>query len=124
MRTRKLAFVNAGQVRPMLLRSGSGEVERLDGGGFPVGLLDISAYDQCDVMLQPGDAVLCLSDGISEATNARNEMWTESEVETIVQTCRGLTARQMVDRLVEATDRFAGEAKQADDMTVVVVRVD
>jgi sigma-B regulation protein RsbU (phosphoserine phosphatase) len=123
VRTRKLTYVNAGQVRPMLLRSGDGQVERLDGGGFPVGMLDASEYDEGEVLLQPGDTVLCFSDGISEATNAKNEMWNESEVEKIVRTCRGLTARQLIDQLVESTDRFTGEAEQADDMTVVAIRV-
>jgi sigma-B regulation protein RsbU (phosphoserine phosphatase) len=75
------------------------------------------------VLLQPGDAVLCFSDGISEATNAKGEMWNESEVEKIVRTCRELTAQQMIDVLVKATDRFTGEAQQADDMTVVAIRV-
>jgi sigma-B regulation protein RsbU (phosphoserine phosphatase) len=121
--SRKLTYVNAGQVRPMLLRCGDGRVERLDSGGFPVGLLDSSEYDQGEVQLHPGDAVLCFSDGISEATNAKDEMWNESEVEKIVQTCRGLTARQMIDLLVEATDQFSGDAQQADDMTVVAIRV-
>jgi sigma-B regulation protein RsbU (phosphoserine phosphatase) len=123
VRTRKLTYVNAGQVRPMLLRSGDGQVERLDGGGFPVGMLDASEYDEGEVLLQPGDTVLCFSDGISEATNAKNEMWNESEVEKIVRTCHGLTARQLIDLLVESTDRFTGEADQADDMTVVAIRV-
>jgi phosphoserine phosphatase RsbU/P len=121
--TRKLTYVNAGQVRPMLLRAGDGQVERLDSDGFPVGLLDGSEYDQGEALLHPGDAVVCFSDGISEATNAKDEMWNESEVERIVRTCRGLTAHQMIDLLVEATDRFTGEAEQADDMTVVAIRV-
>jgi sigma-B regulation protein RsbU (phosphoserine phosphatase) len=123
VRSRKLTYVNAGQVRPMLLRSGDGRVERLDTAGFPLGMLDASEYDQGEVLLQPGDALLCVSDGISEATNAKDEMWAESEVVKIVRTCRGLTAQQMIDLLVEATDRFAGKAKQADDMTVVAIRV-
>jgi sigma-B regulation protein RsbU (phosphoserine phosphatase) len=123
VRSRKLTYVNAGQVRPMLLRSGDGHVERLDHGGFPLGLLDASEYNQGEVLLQPGDAVLCVSDGISEATNAKDEIWSESEVVKIVRTCRGLTAQQMIDQLVEATDRFTGKAKQADDMTVVAIRV-
>ena len=107
----------------MLLRCGSGEVERLDSDGFPVGLMDGSQYDQCEALLEPGDAVLCFSDGISEATNAKDEMWNESEVAKVVRTCRGLTAQKMIDLLVEATDRFTGEAEQADDMTVVAIRV-
>jgi sigma-B regulation protein RsbU (phosphoserine phosphatase) len=120
---RKLTYVNAAQVRPMILRCGDGPLERLEGGGLPVGLLDGSEYVQGEVLLQPGDAVLCFSDGISEATNAKGEMWDESEVEKIARTCQGLTAQQTIDLLVAATDRFTGEAKQADDMTVVAIRV-
>jgi len=122
VRTRKLTYVNAGQPAPMLLRSGDGKVERLVGGGFPVGMLDVSEYDQKEVLLQPGDAVLCFSDGISEAINSKKEMWSESEVERIFRTCRGLTAQQMIDLLVEATDLFTGEVEQADDITVVAIR--
>lgn len=123
IRGAKLSYVNAGQVRPMLLRSGDRSLERLDGGGFPVGLLDASEYEQREIELQPGDAVLCFSDGISEATNGQSEMWNESEVEKIVRTCCGLSAQQMIDRLVQATDKFTGEADQADDMTVIAMRV-
>jgi serine phosphatase RsbU (regulator of sigma subunit) len=50
-------------------------------------------------------------------------MWDECEVEKIVRTCHGLTSQQMIELLIEATDRFAGEAEQADDMTVVAIRV-
>ncbi len=120
---RKLTYVNAGQVRPMLVRCADGAVERLDAGGLPVGLLDVSDYEQGEVLLQSGDAVLCFSDGISEATNSKEVMWDETEVEQVVRACRGLTARQMIDRLVNATDEFAGDAEQADDMTVVVIRI-
>jgi sigma-B regulation protein RsbU (phosphoserine phosphatase) len=124
VRNRKLTYVNAGQVCPMVLRAADGQVQRLDGGGgLPVGLLDDSEYEQEEMRLQPGDTVLCFSDGISEAINAKREMWSESEVEKIVRTCCKLTAQQMIDALVEATDRFMGEAKQSDDMTVVAIRV-
>ena len=123
VRTHNLTYVNAGHIPPMLLRAGSGQVERLNGTGFPVGLFDFSEYEQGEVLLQPGDSVLCFSDGISEATNARNEMWTESEVEAIFRTCQEMSAQQTIEVLVEATDRFTGEAQQADDMTLVAIRV-
>lgn len=121
--SRKLTYVNAGQVCPMLLRAESGQIERLDAGGFPVGLLPKAEYEQGEMLLQPGDAVLCCSDGISEATNEADEMWAESDVEKVVRNCRGLTAQQMIDRVVETTDRFTGAAEQADDMTIVVIRI-
>jgi phosphoserine phosphatase RsbU/P len=98
-------------------------MERLASGGLPVGLLDGSEYEQEKVQLQPGDTLLCFSDGISEAINAKREMWSESEVEKIVRNCGKLTAQQTIDVLVDATNRFIGEAKQSDDMTVVAIRV-
>jgi sigma-B regulation protein RsbU (phosphoserine phosphatase) len=122
VRNRKLTYVNAGQVRPILLRSRDGGIERLDSDGFPVGMLEGSAYDQAEVAFEPGDAVLCFSDGISEATNAKGEMWEESEVEKVVRASRGQNAQQMIASLVEAADRFTGDAEQADDMTVVAIR--
>jgi len=121
--SRRLVYVNASQVRPMLLRWNDGSVERFDSGGFPVGLLDDATYDQAEVSLQPGDAVVCFSDGISEATNEKEEMWDEKEVEKVLRACRGLTAQETIDRLVAATDLFTAGAEQADDMTVVVVRM-
>jgi sigma-B regulation protein RsbU (phosphoserine phosphatase) len=66
--------------------------------------------------------VLCFSDGISEATNAKGEMWDEAEVEKLALACTALSARQIIDKLVEATDRFTGDAEQNDDMTVVAIR--
>lgn len=121
---RKLTYVNAGQVRPMLLRSRDGQVEHLDCDGFPLGMLEASEYDQGEVLLQPGDAVLCFSDGISEATNLKDEMWDDSDVEKVVRKCRGLSAQHMIDTIIEAADRFTGEAEQADDMTVVAICVE
>lgn len=119
---RRLTYVNAGQVAPMLLRA-DGTVARLDSGGFPVGLLEIAQYEQGEVTLASGDAVVCFSDGISEATNEKEEMWEEADVERVLQMCRGVTAQQMIDRVVTAADAFAGQAEQADDMTVVALRV-
>jgi len=120
--TRKLSYVNAGQVPPMLVRS-DGQVDRLGRSGFPVGMFDFGEYEQGEAQLEPGDAVVCFSDGISEATNAASEMWDDAEVDKIGRTCRGLTAQQMIDKFVQAADRFMGEAQQADDMTLIAIRV-
>src|SRR5579864_2862379 len=78
--SRRLTYVNAGQVAPMLLRA-DGTVARLDSGGFPAGLLEVAQYEQGEVTLAAGDAVVCFSDGISEATNEKEDMWEEADVE-------------------------------------------
>lgn len=121
--TRKLAYVNAGQARPMLLRACDGGVEHLGLGGFPVGMLERAEYEQGEVELEPADTIVCFSDGLTDATNEKQEMWDEAEVEKVLRASRGLRAQDTIDRLVAAADAFAGEAEQADDMTLVALRI-
>ena len=92
-------------------------------GGTPPGLLPVAQYEEGSTVLEKGDVLVCFSDGISEATNSSDELWDESEVEKLLRTASGATAREMTERIVHAADAFAGDAEQADDMTVVTLRV-
>ena len=82
-----LTYVNAGGVPPLLLRhTGQGVVlEQLSEGGCPVGLLAVARYEQARVQLSPGDVILCCSDGITEAMNAKGDMWDEAQAEVILR---------------------------------------
>jgi serine phosphatase RsbU (regulator of sigma subunit) len=114
--------VNAGQVEPMLLRAATGKVERLTTGGPPVGLLSFSMYSQEEVAFEAGDILLCYSDGISESTNMADEMWDDVEVRHLLEASGGRSAVEIQKIIIDAADAFAGEAEQADDLTVMVIR--
>jgi sigma-B regulation protein RsbU (phosphoserine phosphatase) len=122
---RHLTYVNAGQCPPMLLRrcNGSPRIERLTTGGTPIGLLADACYQEASVTLREGDLLVCFSDGVSESTNVAGEMWHESEVEAVLRAAFDSSARQITDCLVHAADEFAAGAEQADDMTILTVRV-
>jgi sigma-B regulation protein RsbU (phosphoserine phosphatase) len=119
---KSLTYVNAGHIGPMLLRV-SGALERLDVGGMPVGLFDRARYEEGTVPLASGDVLVCYSDGISEATNAAGELWEEGGIEQLLRQSVGGPASELVEKIVRAADDFAGGAEQADDMTVVALRI-
>jgi sigma-B regulation protein RsbU (phosphoserine phosphatase) len=123
--SRTLTYLNAGQTPPLLLRSGANglSIEHLKVGGFPVGLMHVALYEDATIQLHSGDVLVCFSDGISEATNAADEIWNEEGLETILLDLNGASADEIIKKFVQAADEFAGEAEQADDMTMVVVRV-
>ena len=123
--SRRLFYVNAGQCTPIVVRHCDRDVtvERLNVGGTPPGLLPVAQYEEGSAVLEKGDVLVCFSDGISEARNSRHEFWHESEVEKLLRTASGATARELTERIVHAADAFAGDAEQADDMTVVTLRV-
>jgi phosphoserine phosphatase RsbU/P len=125
LRSRQLKYVNAGQCSPIVVqhRDGSVTINRLSTGGTPVGLLPVAQYGEGTMMLQPGDLLVCFSDGISEACNSKEEFWQESEIEDLLRGAVDTTAQKITDQLVQAADAFIGDAEQADDMTVVTLRV-
>lgn len=117
-----LTYVNAGQVLPRLLRS-SGELHYLDCGGVPVGLFDSAPYEHASTRLQPGDLLACFSDGITEVTNGDGQLWTDSHVDKVLYENRHKGAAEILEKLVQAADAFKGDGEQADDMTIVILRV-
>jgi phosphoserine phosphatase RsbU/P len=117
-----LKYVNAGHVQPLLLRC-NGVIERLSEGGIPVGLLYGVQYDEGRIALQPGDTLLCLSDGFTEAMNPAGEIWGEDDIEALFRECRQVACQNIVQRMLQAADRFAAGAEQSDDMTVLVLRL-
>ena len=119
---RRLIYVNAGQVRPLLYRASTGKIETLDSGGLPVGLLPAASYEEGSVTLQTGDALLGYSDGISEAANAKGEMWGDRNVRELLSRHASETAPALIQAVVTAADAFTGDAEQGDDMTVVALR--
>jgi sigma-B regulation protein RsbU (phosphoserine phosphatase) len=121
----RLWYVNAGQVPPIVLRGRGAEkhMTRPDEGGMPVGLIDAAEYEQGEMELAPGDLVLCFSDGITEAENAQGKLWDDSEVKKIAREHSDEPVAGLVERIVQATDQFAAGAEQADDMTVIALRV-
>lgn len=123
--TRRLTYVNAGHNPPVILRNANGGegVLRLEAGGCVVGLLPNFPYTQASVTLEPGDVLIGFTDGISEAMNPSDEEWGEERMLEAARESDGLSAPEVIARLIAAADEFAAGAKQHDDMTLVVVRV-
>jgi sigma-B regulation protein RsbU (phosphoserine phosphatase) len=115
---RELSYVNAGQVMPMLVRRG--KVLRLKESGVPIGLLPSWQYEQASVAIEAGDLLVCFSDGISEAENARGEFWEEKGASQVVSRCTGM---EVITNLFQGCDEFAAGYEQSDDITVIAVQV-
>jgi sigma-B regulation protein RsbU (phosphoserine phosphatase) len=122
----ELTYVNAGHNPPMLFRKNGQEWQatRLTAGGTVVGLLESFPYEQETITLAPGDLLVAFTDGISEAMNPSDEEWGEERFAEAVKSLAGMKARDMLEHLMSAADAFAAGAKQHDDMTLVVMRVE
>lgn len=126
-KTRKLSYVNAGHNPPFLLRPSAGglEVIKLETGGPVVGMLPsmLARYEQGEIQLGTGDVLVGFTDGISESMNPAEEEWGEDAMLEELKEMLNVPADEVSRRIVAAADNFASGAKQHDDMTMIVVRI-
>ncbi len=139
--TRSLTYVNAGHNPPMLFRPGyarrhsvgaqaatweSGapcEIIRLNPTGMVLGVLGDAVYRRETIALEPGDLLVVFTDGVTEAVNAGGDQYGEEALGAMVTSVLDRSPAAILDAIVEDVRRHAGEAPQADDITLIVAGV-
>ena len=119
--TGTLTYSNGGHNAPMFVRR-SGEVERLDKGGLPIGMMQGIVYQEASVTFDPGDVLVIYSDGITESINERDEEFDEERLIEVVKNNLGRSASGIRDRIDEALSRFVGTTAPVDDMTLMIIK--
>ncbi|HXJ86949.1 MAG TPA: PP2C family protein-serine/threonine phosphatase [Candidatus Binatia bacterium] len=120
---RTIHYINAGHNNPILRRA-SGQIERLDVGGLPFGILPEVKYEAATVTLAPGDWLVIFTDGLVEAVNARNEEYGEVRLLTTLDAGRLLQPGELLKRLMSELDFFVGNTPQHDDVTCMLLKAE
>lgn len=127
---RTLVYTNAGHLPPLLIRGAGGPgaqpesgVVSLAVGGPPVGALPGSSYRKDSVRLETGDVLVAFTDGVTETRDERQEELGTSPLVALVERHRDRDAAQLRDRILAEVDLRRGNARQEDDVTVVVAKV-
>lgn len=115
-------FINAGHNPPILARA-TGETEMLATKSVLLGAFDFIEYKPLQTRLNPGDVVVMYTDGVTEATNADNEMFSDERLEELVKRCVSLTAEQIKQRILDEVIRFTRGLPQGDDITLIVLKI-
>lgn len=120
----RLSFSNAGHNWPVVVRAAGGGRELLERGGTVLGILEDARFEEAHVALAPGDVVVLYTDGISEATNRDGELYGEERLYALLDALpRGLPARAVTERMLDAVRGFLDQVEAQDDITIVVLRV-
>ena len=118
----RLIYVNAGH-NPQLLLRRDGRTEELREGGPIVGVLPNAEYGSAELLLGGGDVLLIYTDGITEAVSSSGEEFGEERLARLLQELRDLDAETIGSRIFEEVKRHSGLESQADDMTLMVLKV-
>ncbi len=139
---RAISLTNAGlQETPMLYRAGTDEFVSLTSQTFQLGIRSGAEYDSQTTRYEPGDLLVCCSDGMAEARYCpegadevdRNQEFGPDRLYEIVRRNAQGAPREIGDAIlseVRAFCRFfdghetvAGQEWDGDDTTLVIVRL-
>ncbi len=81
-----------------------------------------SELEEQNMNYDKGDIFLFITDGITEAHNPRGDEFGDEKVLELLQNTNGVSAKRIRDQMITAVNHFAGNARQHDDLTVVVVK--
>jgi serine phosphatase RsbU (regulator of sigma subunit) len=113
LRTGALTLVNAGHVPPYLARGGG--IERIElPRGVPLGLFPDAEYDTSELVLEPGDRLVIVTDGMLERSAAALDL--EAEIKQTRSLHPRETTRRLADNVLEVTG-----PNLADDATLLVL---
>lgn len=122
LRSGELSYSNAGH--PAALHSSGGRTTEVTAAesGIALGILDDAEYNEGRVQLSAGDVLLLFTDGVTEAINGAGELFADARLSEVLTRHSAEPAATIVDRIVEAVNRFAAGAPQEDDITVLALR--
>jgi phosphoserine phosphatase RsbU/P len=107
----ELEYVNCGHIPPLVV-SGH-QVSRPEHGNLPVGLLADATYQSDHCHLKPGDRLVLVTDGVTEAENARGDFFENERLEEVA------ARTSSVEDILSAVADFCGGTPLGDDCTVV-----
>ena len=110
-----------------ILRRASGQIERLEIGGPPLGLPLFTEnevpYPSGSAQLQPGDLLFIITDGVAEAVSESGEEYGEPRLIACLQSAASGSAAEILNRTMADVNAFVGYARQHDDITCLALRV-
>jgi serine phosphatase RsbU (regulator of sigma subunit) len=116
--TRAFDYCNAGHVYPILVSHGT--VRSIEAGGAALGVFPEWVYENASVALKPGDRLLLVTDGITEASNAAEQEFGEEKLAEAALRNGQRSAAEMSRLLIEDASSFCA-SRFHDDATLLVI---
>ena len=120
--TGKLNYANAGHNPPYLLSAhGDKSVQALHKTGPALGIIEDGTWEQEEIELDPGGILMIYTDGLTDAQNEDEVMFSEERVIEIMRANMGRTAQELLQALLTEVHDFVGDAPRFDDLTIVTI---
>lgn len=118
---KNLRFYSCGQ--PCLLRKKGGAIVKLSSHSVAMGVIEVERYQEQVIEMEPSDLFVFYSDGVTDAQNLDGELYGEKRLCDFLTLYGDLPCSMILDDLFKEIALFSKGTKQADDITVVLLRL-
>ncbi len=119
-----LTYANAGHNRPLHLKGASRECEELESAGIVLGAFDQISLEERLVKLQPGDLVLCYTDGVTEAIDPHQRPFGLGRLKESLLEHRTKSTPTLLQAILDDVEAFSEGEPQFDDLTLLLITRD
>lgn len=117
-----VTYVNAGHEPPAICRQDGGYEYLKEASGFVLAGIEDMTYEQATFLMKPGDMLYLYTDGVTEATDAKEELYGFKRLLTCLNRCIGQEPRELLTSVQADIDGFVKEAPQFDDITMLALK--
>ena len=119
----RLVMANAGQCCPVLIPAAGQPRLALKHLGTALGFEPGLEFEQTELNLNEGDALLIYSDGVIEAFNTHEECFGTERLLADLGSLSGQSASALTSGLLGKVRAFANGAQQSDDIAILVLKI-
>ena len=87
-----------------------------------LGVLEEATFAVKHASLEPGDGIFLYTDGVTEAMNSANDLYGEPRLEQILSSHHEQSPTEICQATIDDVRAYAGDAPQADDITLLALR--
>ena len=119
IRTGECRFTNAGHNPPYIRRQDGKLVILSQRHGPIIGAMEDLAYKESSVDLGMGDQLFIFTDGVTEAMDKEDNLFSEKRLEDHLESSMGSSVEDLVSDTLQSVENYADGAEQADDITML-----
>ena len=117
--TGRLTFVNAGHEEPALCRHGGAFELYKTKHNIAVGIMPGMTYNNFEVQMEKGDKLFIYTDGVPEATNCDDKLYTTDRMLRALNAHKDKPPREILAGIHKSVNEFVGDRAQFDDLTML-----
>ena len=119
-----IRYINAGHFSPLILKRD--RIETLEVGGLVLGAFWTPPveYQVGETRMDPGDVLLCYTDGIIETRNEEGREYGVEALRDLAWATRDRSAKEICDGVMTEVAAFDGSGRQNDDRTIIAIKKD